>query len=305
MKYGYTTTDGTTYQLLLEKAKKMRNNPTEAESLLWQFLRGNGLKEHFRQQHPICGYIPDFVCLRLRLIIEIDGGYHSEDEQQEQDKIRQDYLEKEGFSFLRFTNEEVLYDTDETIEIIKDTIEELKAEAFQNTRQTSYPPFGRDRVGSVRVGFGFDVHKLVEGRDLWLGGIKIPHSLGLLGHSDADVLIHAICDALLGAANMRDIGYHFPDTSADTLDIDSKILLKKTIDLIATKGYRLGNIDATVCAERPKINPHVEKMKECLASVMNADVEDISIKATTTEKLGFTGREEGISAYATVLIYKD
>lgn len=305
MKYGYTTTDGTTYQLLLEKAKKMRNNPTEAESLLWQFLRGNGLKEHFRQQHPICGYIPDFVCLRLRLIIEIDGGYHSEGEQQEQDKIRQDYLEKEGFSFLRFTNEEVLYDTDETIGIIKDTIEELKAEAFQNTRQTSYPPFGRDRVGSVRVGFGFDVHKLVEGRDLWLGGIKIPHSLGLHGHSDADVLIHAICDALLGAANMRDIGYHFPDTSADTLDIDSKILLKKTIDLIATKGYRLGNIDATVCAERPKINPHVEKMKECLASVMNADVEDISIKATTTEKLGFTGREEGISAYATVLIYKD
>lgn len=305
MKYGYTTTDGTTYQLLLEKAQKMRNNPTEAESLLWQYLRRNGLKEHFRQQHPICGYIPDFVCLRLRLIIEIDGGYHSEGEQQEQDKIRQDYLEKEGFSFLRFTNEEVLYDTDETIGIIKDTIEELKTEAFQNTRQAAYPPLGRDRVGSVRVGFGFDVHKLVEGRDLWLGGIKIPHSLGLLGHSDADVLIHAICDALLGAANMRDIGYHFPDTSADTLDIDSKILLKKTIDLIATKGYRLGNIDATVCAERPKINPHVEKMKECLATVMNADVDDISIKATTTEKLGFTGREEGISAYATVLIYKD
>lgn len=305
MKYGYTTTDGTTYQLLLEKAKKMRNNPTEAESLLWQYLRRNGLKEHFRQQHPICGYIPDFVCLRLRLIIEIDGGYHSEGEQQEQDKIRQDYLEKEGFSFLRFTNEEVLYDTDETIGIIKDTIEELKTEAFQNTRQAAYPPLGRDRVGSVRVGFGFDVHKLVEGRDLWLGGIKIPHSLGLLGHSDADVLIHAICDALLGAANMRDIGYHFPDTSADTLDIDSKILLKKTIDLIATMGYRLGNIDATVCAERPKINPHVEKMKECLATVMNADVDDISIKATTTEKLGFTGREEGISAYATVLIYKD
>ena len=305
MKYGYTTTDGTTYQLLLEKAQKMRKNPTEAESLLWQYLRRNGLKEHFRQQHPICGYIPDFVCLRLRLIIEIDRGYHSEGEQQEQDKIRQDYLEKEGFSFLRFTNEEVLYDTDETIGIIKDTIEELKTEAFQNTRQAAYPPLGRDRVGSVRVGFGFDVHKLVEGRDLWLGGIKIPHSLGLLGHSDADVLIHAICDALLGAANMRDIGYHFPDTSADTLDIDSKILLKKTIDLIATKGYRLGNIDATVCAERPKINPHVEKMKECLATVMNADVDDISIKATTTEKLGFTGREEGISAYATVLIYKD
>lgn len=155
---------------------------------------------------------------------------------------------------------------------------------------------------NIRVGFGYDVHKLVEGRDLWLGGIKIPHTHGLLGHSDADVLIHAICDALLGAANMRDIGYHFPDTSADTLNIDSKILLKKTIDLIAQKGYKLGNIDATICAERPKINPHVEAMKECLAKVMGANIDDISIKATTTEKLGFTGREEGISAYATVLI---
>ena len=157
----------------------------------------------------------------------------------------------------------------------------------------------------IRVGFGFDVHRLVPDRELWLGGIKIDHSLGLLGHSDADVLIHAICDALLGAANMRDIGYHFPDTSADTLNIDSKILLKKTIDLIATKGYRLGNIDATICAERPKINPHVEAMKVCLAKVMNTDEDNISIKATTTEKLGFTGREEGISAYATVLIEKD
>ena len=156
----------------------------------------------------------------------------------------------------------------------------------------------------IRVGFGFDVHKLVEGRDLWLGGIKIPHSLGLLGHSDADVLIHAICDALLGAANMRDIGYHFPDSSADTLDIDSKILLKKTVELIATKGYHIGNIDAIICAERPKINPHVEAMKECLARVMDIDIDDISIKATTTEKLGFTGREEGISAYATVLVCK-
>ncbi len=157
----------------------------------------------------------------------------------------------------------------------------------------------------IRVGFGFDVHRLVPDRELWLGGIKIDHSLGLLGHSDADVLIHAICDALLGAANMRDIGYHFPDTSADTLNIDSKILLKKTIDLIATKGYRLGNIDATICAERPKINPHVEAMKACLAKVMSTDEDNISIKATTTEKLGFTGREEGISAYATVLIEKD
>ena len=157
----------------------------------------------------------------------------------------------------------------------------------------------------IRVGFGFDVHRLVPDRELWLGGIKIDHSLGLLGHSDADVLIHAICDALLGAANMRDIGYHFPDTSADTLNIDSKILLKKTIDLIATKGYRLGNIDATICAERPMINPHVEALKACLAKVMDTDEENISIKATTTEKLGFTGREEGISAYATVLIEKD
>ena len=157
----------------------------------------------------------------------------------------------------------------------------------------------------IRTGFGFDVHKLVEGRELWMGGIKLEHSLGLLGHSDADVLIHAICDALLGAANMRDIGYHFPDTSADTLNIDSKILLRKTMDLIATKGYRLGNIDATICAERPKMNPHIPAMKECLAKVMGCDVDYISIKATTTEKLGFTGREEGISAYATVLITKD
>ena len=156
----------------------------------------------------------------------------------------------------------------------------------------------------IRVGLGFDVHKLVEGRDLWMGGIKIEHSLGLLGHSDADVLIHAICDALLGAANMRDIGYHFPDTSADTLDIDSKILLKKTVDLIATKGYTLGNIDATICAERPKINPHIPAMKACLANIIGCEEDDVSIKATTTEKLGFTGREEGISAYATVLIQK-
>ena len=160
-------------------------------------------------------------------------------------------------------------------------------------------------MNNIRVGFGYDVHKLVEGRELWMGGIKIDHHFGLLGHSDADVLIHAICDALLGAANMRDIGYHFPDTAAETLNIDSKVLLKKTIELIATKGYHLGNIDATICAERPKMNPHIPQMKECLANVMNTDVEDISIKATTTEKLGFTGREEGISAYATVLIWRE
>lgn len=158
---------------------------------------------------------------------------------------------------------------------------------------------------NIRVGFGFDVHRLVSGRDLWLGGIKIEHSLGLLGHSDADVLIHAICDALLGAANMRDIGYHFPDKSADTLNVDSKILLRKTVDLIAIKGYTVGNIDATVCAERPKINPHVDAMKACLAEVMGVDEDDISIKATTTEKLGYTGREEGISAYAVALISKE
>ncbi len=155
-----------------------------------------------------------------------------------------------------------------------------------------------------RVGFGYDVHKLVAGRDLILGGIKIDFQKGLLGHSDADVLIHAICDALLGAANMRDIGYHFPDTSAETLNMDSKIILKKVIELIATKGYKVGNIDATVCAERPKLNPHIPTMKACLANVIGCDEDQISLKATTTEKLGFTGREEGISAYAVCLITK-
>ena len=156
----------------------------------------------------------------------------------------------------------------------------------------------------IRVGFGFDVHQLVEGRELWLGGIRLEHSLGLLGHSDADVLIHAICDALLGAANMRDIGYHFPDNAGEYKNIDSKILLKKTVDLIATKGYQVGNIDATICAERPKLKAFIPQMQETLASVMGIDVDDVSIKATTTEKLGFTGREEGISAYAIVLINK-
>lgn len=154
----------------------------------------------------------------------------------------------------------------------------------------------------MRVGFGYDVHQLVEGRDLWLGGIKIDYTQGLLGHSDADVLIHALCDALLGAANMRDIGYHFPDTSDTTLNIDSKIILKKTLELIATKGFHFVNADITVAAEQPKLNPHVEAMKECLAKVMNTDADNISIKATTTERLGFVGRKEGISAYAVVLI---
>ena len=151
---------------------------------------------------------------------------------------------------------------------------------------------------------GFDVHTLVEGRDLWLGGIKIDHSMGLLGHSDADVLLHAVSDALLGAANMRDIGYHFPDTSDKTLNMDSKIILKRVVELIGEKGYRVGNIDATICAERPKINPHVPAMKSCMAEVMGIDEDQISIKATTTEKLGFTGREEGMSAYAVCLIEK-
>lgn len=157
----------------------------------------------------------------------------------------------------------------------------------------------------IRVGFGFDVHQLVPDRELWLGGIRLEHTLGLLGHSDADVLIHAICDALLGAANMRDIGYHFPDTAAETDGIDSKILLRKTVALIATKGYRVGNIDATICAERPKLNPHIPAMQACLAEVMGVDADAVSIKATTTERLGFTGREEGISAYAVCLIEKN
>ena len=156
----------------------------------------------------------------------------------------------------------------------------------------------------IRVGMGYDVHQLVEGRDLWMGGIKIEHRLGLLGHSDADVLIHAMCDAILGAANMRDIGYHFPDTAAETDGMDSKIILRKTIELIATKGYHLVNIDATICAERPKMNPHIPQMQQTMAEVIGCDPDQISIKATTTEKLGFTGREEGISAYAVALIEK-
>lgn len=156
----------------------------------------------------------------------------------------------------------------------------------------------------IRVGFGYDVHRLVPDRELWLGGIKFEHELGLLGHSDADVLIHAICDALLGAANMRDIGYHFPDNAGEFKNIDSKILLERTVKLIAEKGYAVGNIDATVCAERPKLKARIPEMQEVLAKVMGIHVEDVSIKATTTEKLGFTGREEGISAYATVLIEK-
>lgn len=154
----------------------------------------------------------------------------------------------------------------------------------------------------IRVGYGYDVHALVPGRELWVGGLKIDHELGLLGHSDADVLIHAICDAILGAAGMRDIGYHFPDTSMDFKDIDSKILLKRVIELISEKGWKLSNIDATICAERPKFKPHIPDMQNCLAPLLNIQQDAVSIKATTSEKLGFTGREEGISASAVVLI---
>lgn len=157
----------------------------------------------------------------------------------------------------------------------------------------------------IKVGMGFDVHRLVPDRDLWLGGIRIDHTLGLLGHSDADVLIHAICDALLGATGLRDIGFHFPDSDPQYKGIDSKVLLTHTVRLLAEKGWRIGNVDATVCAERPKLNPHIPAMQQTLAPLLQIDEEDVNIKATTTEKLGFTGREEGISAYAVVLIEKD
>lgn len=155
---------------------------------------------------------------------------------------------------------------------------------------------------NIRVGYGYDVHRLVEGRDLWLGGVHIEHTLGLLGHSDADVLIHAICDALLGAANLRDIGYHFPDTAPEYKGADSKVLLSRTVDLLAQHGYRVGNIDCTVCAERPKINPHIDAMKAVLAPLLRVDLDAISLKATTSERMGFVGREEGMAAHAVALI---
>lgn len=154
----------------------------------------------------------------------------------------------------------------------------------------------------IRVGYGFDVHRLVDDRPLWLGGVALSFEKGLLGHSDADVLIHAICDAMLGAANLRDIGFHFPDTAGEYKNIDSKILLRRTTDLLASKGWKVGNVDATVCAERPKLNPHIPTMQACLAPLMDLETDAVSIKATTTEKLGFTGREEGMSAHAVVLI---
>ncbi len=157
---------------------------------------------------------------------------------------------------------------------------------------------------NIRVGFGYDVHVFAENRDLWLGGIQVPHSVGLLGHSDADVLIHALCDAILGAANLRDIGFHFPDTAGEYKNIDSKILLARTMELLRSKGYGFGNADCTICAEAPKINPHIPQMQATLAQVMGVDEDTISIKATTSERVGFVGRKEGMAAYATVLIYK-
>ncbi len=157
----------------------------------------------------------------------------------------------------------------------------------------------------LRVGFGYDVHRFAENRELWLGGIKIDYGMGLAGHSDADVLIHAICDALLGAANMRDIGFHFPDNASEFKNIDSKILLKETIRLIRQQGYEIENIDSTICAEKPKLIDYIPQMQQVLADILSISVNDISIKATTTEKLGFVGRQEGIATQAVVLIKKE
>ncbi|MDR1371703.1 MAG: 2-C-methyl-D-erythritol 2,4-cyclodiphosphate synthase [Dysgonamonadaceae bacterium] len=157
-------------------------------------------------------------------------------------------------------------------------------------------------MSRFRVGFGYDVHRFARDRALYLGGIEISHRQGLLGHSDADVVIHALCDALLGAAALCDIGCNFPDNDKSFEDIDSKILLKKTMQLLADKGYSFGNADITVCAEQPKLNPHIPQMQTCLAEIMNVSPDDISIKATTNESMGFVGREEGIAAYCTVLI---
>jgi len=156
----------------------------------------------------------------------------------------------------------------------------------------------------IKIGFGYDVHQLEDGKDFWLGGIKLAHTKGAVGHSDADVLIHAICDALLGAANLRDIGFHFPNTSEKYKGIDSKKLLTEVVSLISQKGFSIGNIDATVCLEKPKINPHVDEMKKVLAETMRISIGDISIKATTNELLGYVGREEGVCAYAVVLVEK-
>ncbi|HHT29438.1 MULTISPECIES: 2-C-methyl-D-erythritol 2,4-cyclodiphosphate synthase [Petrimonas] len=157
---------------------------------------------------------------------------------------------------------------------------------------------------NFRIGFGYDMHRLTEGRELWMGGIKLDFEKGLQGHSDADVLIHTICDALLGAANLRDIGFHFPDTSEEFSGVDSKVLLERTVALLRKKGFEIGNVDATICAEVPKMNPHIPQMQQKLSEVMGVDIDSISIKATTSEKMGFVGRQEGITAYAVALIYK-
>ena len=157
---------------------------------------------------------------------------------------------------------------------------------------------------SLRIGFGIDFHQMVEERDLWIGGVKIPHHKGAKGHSDADVLLHAICDAMLGALSLGDIGVHFPDTDAAYKNIDSKILLQRTFELITGKGYKVVNVDSSLCLEAPKIKPYVNSMQETIASILQVDVSDVSVKATTTEKMGFVGREEGLVAYATVLLEK-
>jgi 2-C-methyl-D-erythritol 2,4-cyclodiphosphate synthase len=157
-------------------------------------------------------------------------------------------------------------------------------------------------MNPFRIGFGIDFHQLVEGRDLWIGGIKLPHSKGALGHSDADVLLHAICDAMLGACSLGDIGFHFPDTDATYKDIDSKILLTKCNELINNAGYKIGNIDSTVCLEFPKIKPYALEIRQLIAGILSIGENDVSVKATTSEKMGFVGREEGIAAYATVLL---
>ena len=295
VKRKYETSDSLDYKLLLDNARRQRENPTEAEALMWKYLSGDKLGEHFRRQHPIDNYIADFVCLRKQLVIEIDGGYHEDIDQQKRDDFRTRELAKKGFQVIRFTNDEVLADTDRVVSDISQIL---------NNKELGFipPSLGEGSGVGLRVGMGFDVHRLVEGRDLILGGIRIEHSLGLLGHSDADVLIHAIADALLGAANLRDIGYHFPDTSDDTLNMDSKVILSRVVDLLDEHGWEVVNVDATVCAERPKLNPHIPAMQQCLSEVMNTHVGNISIKATTTERLGFTGRQEGISAYAVCLI---
>ena len=174
---------------------------------------------------------------------------------------------------------------------------------MQNFRREA-PPAKLNNMINIRVGFGYDVHPLGEGRDLWLGGIKIKFEKGCVGHSDADVLLHAICDALLGAANLRDIGVHFPNTDPKYKGADSKLLLTEVVQLLSSHGYAVGNIDATLSLEAPKINPHIEAMQNCIAPILNVTTNEVSIKATTNEKLGYVGRSEGVNAYAVALIYK-